>query len=291
MPDSAQPQDIFAAISAARGHLSPKLSAIASYALDQTEQFIRKTSKEICAELKTSEPTLIKFCQSFGFSGLSDFRIDLALALAQNRGGSRFVEPLARDRRQVNQLGKTRIARAAAELVAKDRSLLIDNGSTAEAFAQELGDLPSMTVMTNGIFVAQNVLQHEKHTVMLAGGRIRPNAMSMSGPLVETCIQQMRFDTFVMGAASLHPQFGVSTFQEDEAHATRRMMDAAERVIVLADKTKLLKPALHLICQMSQIDILVTDLPKDDPSFTAIEAQGIEVVSALASKEQHNEIL
>ena len=269
--------------------MSPKLSAIAAYALEQPEPFIRKTSKEICAELNTSEPTLIKFCQSFGFSGLSDFRIDLALALAQSRNGTRFVEPLTGDRRQVNQLGKTQIARCAAQLVAEDSSLLIDNGSTAETFAQELGSLPEKTIMTNGIIVAQNVLAHGRHAVMLAGGRMRPNSMSMTGPMLETCIQQMRFDTFVMGAASLHPKFGVSTFHEDEAHATRRMMDAAGRVIVLADKTKFLKPALHLICQMKQVDILITDLPQNDPSFTSIESQGIHIISAPIAKERADE--
>lgn len=280
MSQASQKTDLLSAISAARTHMSPKLVTISAYALDHPEQLIRKTSKEICAELKTSEPTLIKFCQSFGYAGLSDFRIDLALALAQNRDTPQFVEPLALDRRQVNQTGKADIGRVAATLFQNEQSLLIDNGSTAEAFANELANVPAMTIMTNGILVAQKILAHGKHTVMMPGGRIRPNSLSMTGPLIQASLQHMQFDTFVMGAASLDPQHGVSTFHEDEAHTTRCMMEASRKVIVLADKTKFLKPALHKICQMKQIDILVTDLASDDPSIATIEAHGVQVISA-----------
>lgn len=285
------PQDIFAAILEVRDTGSPKLAGIAAYALKNPSQLIRNTSREICAELNTSEPTLIKFCQSFGYSGLSEFRIDFALALAEKAGHRGFVEPLANDRRRVNSAGKAMIARRAVAEVTEDQSLLIDNGSTAEAFALELGDMPALTIMTNGIQVAQNAMTHGVHTVMMTGGRIRPNSMSMTGPMVEDCIRQMRFDTFVMGAASIDPVHGISTFQEDEAYVTRRMMDAARRVIVLADRTKFLKPALHKICQLDQVDAVMTDLPPDDPHFTSIEAQGVRIISASGNqKETHDAV-
>ncbi|MGJ8612327.1 MAG: DeoR/GlpR family DNA-binding transcription regulator, partial [Octadecabacter sp.] len=204
-------------------------------------------------------------------------------------GSSRFIEPLPNDRRQVNLAGKLRIAKMAIDVVRGDQSLLIDNGSTAESFAAELGPLPEMTIMTNGVFVAQNALSHGTHTVMLTGGRIRPNSMSMGGPMVATCLQQMRFDTFVMSAASVDPEFGLSTFLEDEAQVTRQMMQAAGRVVVLADKTKLMKPAMHVICQTGQIDVLITDLPADHPVIATIESHGVRVLSATNSKENPNE--
>ncbi|MEM1129334.1 MAG: transcriptional regulator [Pseudomonadota bacterium] len=283
------PQDLFAAISDVQDTLSPKLAGVAAYALGKPERFIRNTSREICAELKISEPTLIKFCQSLGYAGLSDFRIDYALALAHKAGAQGFVEPLAHDRRRVNPQAKARIARAAAAAIEGDRSLLIDNGSTAEAFALELDQFPALTIMTTGLLVAQNAMRHKRHKVMLTGGRIRPNSMSLTGPLVEESIGKMRFDTFLMGAASIDPVYGISTFEEDEAYLTRRMMDAARRVIVLADKTKFLKPALHRICEMAQVDVFVTDLVPDDPEFTAIEAQGVRVISAAQEEAAQKE--
>ncbi|MDB6178269.1 transcriptional regulator [Paracoccus sp. Z330] len=287
MSSSSTPADLVATISERHSSLSPKLAGIAAFALKNPEAFIRKTSREICAELKTSEPTLIRFCQVFGYAGLSDFRIDLALGLAGSRQG--FVEPLAGDRRLANAEAKQSIARRAARLVEQDRSLLVDNGSTAEIFAASLRDVPAMTIMTTGIWVAQNALSHGHHTVMLTGGRIRPNAMSMTGRMVESSIGQMHFDTFVMGAASIDADHGLSTFQEDEAHNTRFMLEAARRVIVLADSTKFHKPSLHRICAMDHVDILVTDLASDDPRFTALEAQGTKIITTRTTDDTNAE--
>ncbi|GGL61694.1 hypothetical protein [Wenxinia marina] len=282
MSDTRQ-SDLLAAIADAQPGLSPKLRAIAAYSLDAPERFIRNTSREICAALGTSEPTLIRFCQLFGYSGLSDFRIDLALALARKPQPG-FVEPLAHDRRQVNMEAKGRIAAAAAALVTEDRSLLIDNGSTAELFAQAIANADEKTIMTTGLMVAQHALASGRHTVMLTGGRIRPNALALTGRVVETVLASMRFDTFVMGADSVDPEQGLSTFLEDEAHHTRAMVEAAARVIVLADRTKFLKPSLHRICGLERVSILVTDLPPGDPLVGQVRARGVEVLLTPAAE-------
>jgi len=253
------------------------MRAIGSLCLDETERFIRSTSREICAEIGTSEPTLIRFCRQFGYSGLSDFRIDLALSLARQPRRQGFVEPLAVDRRRVNLTSKRRIAEYAVTLLGGDDTLLIDNGSTAEFFATALPSAPSRTIMTTGLIVAQNALAGGDHAVMLTGGRIRPRALSLTGRQVEATVSAMRFDTFIMGADSVDPDLGFSTFREDEAHITCSMVEAASRVIVLADRTKFQKPALHKICGLESIDILVTDLPPDHPALGPIADKGVDI--------------
>lgn len=275
--DKSQRPDLLACIAAEQPALTPKLRVIARLALDDTEAFIRNTSREICAALNTSEPTLIRFCRHFGYSGLSDFRIDLALALAHAPRRPGLIEPLAYDRRRVNMAAKKLIGKRAAELVDGDRSVLVDNGSTAEFFAAALDRAGPLTIMTTGLTVASNALKHEKHDVVLTGGRIRPNALSLTGRLVETALGEMTFDTFAMGADSVDPARGCSTFREDEAHQTRAMIAAAARVIVLADRTKFSKPALHKICDMSRVDLCVTDLPEAAPEVAHLRQQGIEV--------------
>lgn len=274
-------KDLIAVIRAALPDQTPKMRSIATMCLDDTERFIRSTSREICAEIGTSEPTLIRFCRQFGYSGLSDFRIDLALSLARQPRHMGFVEPLAVDRRSVNLESKRRIAEHAITLLGDDGTLLIDNGSTAELFAAALPPEPPRTIMTSGLVVAQNALASGGHDVMLTGGRIRPRALALTGRQVESAVAAMRFDTFIMGADSVDPELGFSTFREDEAHNTFSMVSAASRVIVLADRTKFQKPALHRICGLDAIDILVTDLSPDHPALAAIADHGvaIEIVS------------
>ncbi|WP_194096356.1 transcriptional regulator [Marivivens aquimaris] len=274
----SEKRDLMSEIRAELPSLTTKLRAIGDLALSDTERFIRNTSKDICAEIGTSEPTLIRFCRHFGFAGLSDFRIELALSLARQPRGAGFVEPLAVDRRRTNLTQKQKIAERAVPLVEGDAAILIDNGSTAEFFAGALGELEPLTIMTTGLVVAQNAMQHRHHTVMLTGGRIRPNALSLTGRLVEDSLKEYRFDTFVMGADSVDAQLGLSTFREDEAAHNRAMVDAAARVIVLADSTKFSKPALHKICDIPCVSTLVTDLPDDDPNVAALRQRGLEVI-------------
>lgn len=275
---SADDRDLMTAVRAEMPSMTPKLRAIAALTLDDAEHFIRNTSKEICAEIGTSEPTLIRFCRQFGHSGLSDFRIDLALSLARQPREIGFVEPLAIDRRRVNLAAIKRIARAAVPLISGDSTILVDNGLTAEFFAGALGDAAPLTIMTTGLVVAQNAMRHERHTVLLTGGRIRPNALSLTGRLVETTLAEVRFDTFVMGADSVDSVLGFSTFREDESRHTRAMVGAATRVIVLADSTKFSKPALHKICDLDRVSILVTDLSENDSNVIAIRQRGVEVI-------------
>ena len=133
---AGQVRDILAEIEANYAKLTPKLRGIADYVRSEPESFIRLTSREICTALGTSEPTLIRFCKDFGYSGLAEFRIDLALALAGASGSEpRFIEPVLQDRRTINLESKRRIARAAAPLFAsgsivKPGSALLDTSFT-----------------------------------------------------------------------------------------------------------------------------------------------------------------
>ncbi len=272
-------KDPLSMIEASGTTLGGKLQRIAEFAVADPVAFIRHNSKDICTQIGISEPTLIRFCKKLGYSGLAEFRIDLALALAQQGQRQDMIEPVVQDRRTVNLAAKSQIARIGARLVVGDAAVLVDNGSTAELFAASLGNAPPMTFMTTGLTVAHHLLAHGQHEVMVTGGRIRPNARSMTGRLVDAALVGMRFDTFVMGANSIDPHGGLSTFREDEAHVTRAMVDASARVIVLADRSKFMKPLLRKICDIERVAIVVTDLAPDDPVAQDIAARGVKVIS------------
>lgn len=273
---------LWAAVSAARDAMPGKARAIAAFATEDPSEFIRMTSREICARLGTSEPTLIRFCRNLGFAGLADFRIELALALASQSAGT-AVHPQAADRRLANPEAKRRIARAAMSLLEDDRAVLIDNGSTVEIVADLLGsddERAPMTIMTSGLAVAQHAMRNGRHSVMLTGGVIRPSTGSLTGRLAESSLSGMNFDTFVMGADSIDPEGGLSTYSEDEAHVTRAMVNAARRVVVLADHTKFRGSRLHRICGLAQVAILITDRSPGADVCAALDAAGVRLLIA-----------
>lgn len=273
---------LWQAIVAARDTSPAKLRAIATFVIAQPADFIRMTSREVCTRLGTSEPTLIRFCRGLGFSGLAEFRVEFALALAaQSMAAS--VHPQSADRRLSNPGGKRRIALAAQHLLAEDAAILMDNGTTVEALAELIATdtaHPPRTLMTSGLSVAQSLLRGGHHKVMLPGGVLRATTASLVGRMVEASLSDMTFDSFVVGADSIDAEVGLSTYSEDEAHATRAMVEAASRVIVLADHTKFRRSRLHRICGLDRVAILVTDLPPPDEIRAALDAAGVRLVVA-----------
>ncbi len=257
--------------------LSTKMQRIARFALENPHEFIRCTSKDLCLQLETSEPTLIRFCKSFEKTGLSEFRIELALSLSAQKQQNAAVEPQFLDRQSTNISNKLKIARATLDLIENDSAILLDNGSTAERFALELGHVPAMTIMTSGLAVAQAAMRHEKHNVIVTGGTLRSASLCMTGRLVEEAVRGMRFDTFIMGAGSISHEHGISTVLEDEAQTTRVLMRAAKRVIVLADSSKFDRPSLHHICDIDDADLIVTDLHKGDSKIADMQASGAKL--------------
>lgn len=270
-------RNLFDALRDSLPGLSTKMQRIANYALEQPHDFIRRTSKDLCAELETSEPTLIRFCKGFGKTGLAEFRIDLALSLVSERQEAPSIEPQFSDRRNTNAGRKLKIAQAAVDLIASDSAILLDNGSTAERFALELGKLAPMTIMTAGLSVAQAALSHDKHNVIITGGTLRRASLCMTGRLVQEAVRGMRFETFIMGADSLSLEHGISTVLEDEAQSTRILMAAAKRIIVLADGTKFDNPSLHHICDATAVDLIVTDLDPNDPIVSRFLDEGAKL--------------
>ena len=259
--------------------LSKKLKQIADFLTESPTRFVRMTSKEICEELNLSEPTLIRFGQMFGFAGISELRIAIALdQMSSGLEAGLFSGDV--NRRRLNQEGKTRIAKAAMQYVQNHRSLLLDNGSTLEIFADELSKQGKYTIMTNGLVVAQNALRNPNNTVLLTGGMIVRETSSLSGRMVEGGLSNLVFELLVMSADTIGIEHGLSAYSEAEAYITRAMVDASAKIIVLADHSKFLESGLHRICALDAIDLLITDEGINPDLVDQLRGSGVEVVVA-----------
>jgi DeoR family transcriptional regulator of aga operon len=70
---------------------------------------------------------------------------------------------------------------------------------------------------------------------------------------------------------------GLTTHQEVEAHTNEVMLSRAQRVIVVADSTKLGQVAFARICGISDIDEVITDRDADPSEVAALEEAGVHV--------------
>lgn len=275
--EAPRPASLIQAISLGLAGYNKAFQLVGTRLVASPEAFIREPLQEIARAAGVSEPTVLRFCRQFGFKGLPDFRIALAMSLARDSGLSTFVEPGVADKAVVNLGAKRAIARFALSLVGNDRSIIIDSGSTTQLFAENLRTAPGLVIMTTGLNIAETFRGAGQHTVMLPGGTVRFESNSLSGRMVESTLAGMRFDAIYLGADSIDPVLGLSTFNEAEAHQNAAMVGVSQRVIVLADSTKFRAPALHRICEPDRIHAVITDTGLPDEIAETLEQRGVAV--------------
>lgn len=161
---------------------------------------------------------------------------------------------------------KEEIARAAAELVQPGSAIALSGGTTTYALAQQLLDVPDLTVVTNSVRVADVFHAAQRGTgrrqgaatVVLTGGMRTPSD-SLVGPVADQAIATLHFDMLFVGAHGISVEAGLSTPNLAEAETNRRLVQSARRVVVVADHTKWGTVGLSSFASLEQVDILVTD--------------------------------
>lgn len=262
---------------------STAFKRVSTYLLSSPANFMHGSIQEISHAADVSEPTVLRFCRHYGYKGMPDFRIALAMSLVEDenrvyQSSRRFLEPNVHDKAIVNRDLKIAIAKAAVNLLETDRSIIIDSGSTAAIFAQQIRDLSGRTILTTGLNVVEALWGAEQHKIMLPAGNLRFESKSLSGRMVESTLQNMRFDTGYFGADSIDVNGGVSTFNEEEAHQGSAMMNACGRVVVLADSSKFKSPALHRICSIERVHTIITDSNLSIDILDEITERGTQVI-------------
>lgn len=257
---------------------------ISAYLLEAPAQFMNMSTQEIALATAVSEPTVLRYSRHFGYKGIPDFRIALAMSLVAQTSvqprSTPFLEPNVVDKAVVNRELKTAIALSAMELLPADRSIILDSGSTTAIFAKQLRHVSALKILTTGLNVVDSLWGAAQHTIMLPAGTLRFESRSLGGRMVETSLQNMHFDTGYFGADSINPESGLGTFNEEEASLSAALMGACSRIVVLADSSKFGSPALHRICAIERIDIIVTD-PGIPPDIAqALADKGCKVIFA-----------
>jgi DeoR/GlpR family transcriptional regulator of sugar metabolism len=180
--------------------------------------------------------------------------------------------------RMMEQTGAKRsIGRAAAGLIREGETLILNGGSTTCAFAAELGGLRDLTIVTNNLMLPQVVTRHAARSVYVLGGAYWDSAQITVGVVKIFGSSRISVDTAVIGVTGIDAT-GLSISRLEESQVTLEMMDAARRVIVLADSAKFGVKAFAHVADFNRIRYLVTDMPPPPDIADALAQAAVEVV-------------
>ncbi len=235
----------------------------------------------------------------FGVSGVT-IRKDLVVLEAAHRlvrthGGAvaadRSRPELSweiRERLQTDQ--KLWIGAAGAALVHDGESIVLDASTTALSVARHLkgrGGWSQLTVVTNGLRIASELAGHPGITVLMLGGRVRWEAMSLVGQLGDGLFSRINVQKAFLGAAGFTVESGLADATDEEAQIKRSMVAAAREVIAIVDHTKWERAAFATFCPTDKISIVLTDEAAPDAMVRALTSRDVQVrlVSADGASE------
>ncbi len=152
---------------------------------------------------------------------------------------------------------KSEIARVTASLIEDGQTVILDGGTTATAVARELAS-KSLHVITNSLPIAEVLESYRNIELTLTGGYLDPRIRVMLGPFCEQMLDAIRADAVIMGIGGV-TESGFSNNNTLVVGSEKKMIEVADRVIIVADHSKFGRGAMFPVAALSAADVVVSD--------------------------------
>ncbi len=153
---------------------------------------------------------------------------------------------------------KAEIAEKAVKLIKDGMTILLDSGTTTFEIAKRLKQRTNLTVVTNDIKIASEIMD-SKLEIILIGGRVQNDVGAVFGPYAEGMLKNIHVDIFFLGAHAVHASFGITAPTFEKASIKQEMIKAAESVYLVADATKFDQKSFAKICDVDSVTGIITD--------------------------------
>ena len=233
----------------------------------------RVTVSELSRRFKVSEPTIRKDLANLEQLGV----------LTRTHGGAIVSLPHSGDpgfdlREQFQRIEKERIGEAAAALIQDGDSIALDASTTALCVARHLKERKEVTVVTNGLRIALELADSPGVHVMIPGGSLRKESLSVVGTWGEPSLQQINIHKAFLGAKGFTITEGLTDVSNDEVKLKQAFARAAKRVIAIVDASKWGQIALATICKLDAIDLIITDQQAPPNMVDTVRTAGNEII-------------
>ncbi len=203
--------------------------------------------------------------------------------LARFHGGVRLqsstVENIAyRQRQDLHEAEKRRIAQRVSQAVPNGCSLFINIGTTSEAIARELLHHKGLQVITNNLHVAVILSDNPDCEVIVAGGIVRSRDGGIVGEATVDFIRQFKADIGLIGISSVEADGTLRDFDYREVSVARAIIGHSRAVWLAADHSKFNRSATVELARLHQIDMLFTDAEPPEPFPALLADAGVQVM-------------
>jgi len=196
-----------------------------------------------------------------------------ASATIEHLAGVPFHDNISRMRKQ-----KEAIGRAAAALCEAGSAVMIDGGSTTLQMCRHLDEL-NLQVLTNSLHIVSALLPQAGTRIQVPGGSVFREQNIILSAAGDDLMPRFHAPKLFMGAAAVGPQ-GIMQADVVLVASERRLIERAEELILLIDSSKFEGSSGNVVCDLEDIDIIVTDEGVESRHIEMIGAAGVELIVA-----------
>jgi DeoR family transcriptional regulator, aga operon transcriptional repressor len=193
-------------------------------------------------------------------------------------GAGSPVAPPSEDPREAQ---KARIGETAAALVEDGQTIVIAGSPTARLMARALAvraEVQDVTVITNDLNVALELQPAiPRFNLILTGGTLRSDTPDLGDPLGGVLLADVRADLSLVGGGGLSADRGLTETSVARVEVTRRLLEAGERRVVLADAGQIGASSPGRVAAAKDVDLVITSADADADAITALREQGLDV--------------
>lgn len=192
-----------------------------------------------------------------------------------NEGGAYL--PALTVREKTMRREKSAIAEYCAQQIPEGSAVYLDNGSTTVEIADALRGKQNIAVLSHSLPVL-NILSHAKNIQLISvSGIYEPRAKGFFGDLALRMLRQFRIDIAFLGVTAVDAEDGVMSAVFYEQALKKVLVERAKKKILAIDHTKIGGSSFLKVCDLHEMDGIVTDKFADATFIAKAKRMGIEV--------------
>ena len=252
--------------------------------MEKTRSFVEQRRQNILAILEErGRANVADLAERLGTSALT-IRRDLTALEERGEVERRYGEAVlaagasARTEAPVSpyEPQKEAIAQAAAKLVEDNELLFINTSSTALELIANI-TATGVTVVTNSA-LAQGLPIPPEGMILVTGGEVRAPRGVLSGEFALANVRSVSATTCFVGCAGISTVTGITSTTQQEATVNSLMVERSDRMILLADSSKLGIAAGFTYAPLERVALLITDTGATDEDVQILKEAGIHEV-------------
>lgn len=194
-------------------------------------------------------------------------------AMARNKNPLNF-----QDRLNHNVSEKGIIGKKTQQLLRSGMTVFMDGGSTVCAVAEVFHQDISLKIITNNLALVPLLTPFKNIELLILGGTY--NRITGTNTGVKTCEDAKQYvaDLYLMGGCAVSKGFGITSNEINDGTVKKAMVNGSKKIVLLVDSQKIGTNEFFSVCDLSKIDVIITELSSDDNRIDSLRFQDITIL-------------